>query len=86
MASLLDVDYSSESETDSGLEDQYLIAEDMALDGTTEETVVAFETVIEMDVELTKWGFRALTRILDLTMPDVLVREVSYEILMNSIH
>ncbi|KAH7712730.1 CSN-2 protein [Aphelenchoides avenae] len=57
------MDYASESDVECGLEEQYYSAKEVLVSGSVEEAIPALETVVEMDVDHTQWGFKALKRI-----------------------
>ncbi|KAH7699890.1 CSN-2 protein [Aphelenchoides avenae] len=63
-----DMDYSSGSETECGLEDLYYSAKETARNGMTEDAITELETVLAMDLDRTKPGFKALKRIIKLLM------------------
>lgn len=58
-----EMDYASESDVECGLEEQYYSAKEVLVSGSVEEAIPALETVVEMDVDHTQWGFKALKRI-----------------------
>ncbi|KAH7712723.1 hypothetical protein AAVH_19913 [Aphelenchoides avenae] len=59
------MDYASESDDECGLEEQYYSAKEAA---SIDEAIHALESVVEMDVDKTKWGFKALKQVAKLLL------------------
>ncbi|KAH7712726.1 CSN-2 protein [Aphelenchoides avenae] len=68
MADDSDMDYDSDSDDECGLEEQYYSAKEASASVSIEEAIRALETVVEMDADKTKWGFKALKRIAKLLL------------------
>ncbi|KAH7701104.1 hypothetical protein AAVH_31768 [Aphelenchoides avenae] len=63
-----DMVYSSESESEGGLEENFYSAKELLESGSGEEAIIALKTLVEMDTERTKWGFKALKKLVKLLM------------------
>ncbi|KAH7723638.1 hypothetical protein AAVH_08744 [Aphelenchoides avenae] len=63
---------SSESESEGGLEENFYSAKELLESGSGEEAIIALKTLVEMDTERTKWGFKALKKLVKLLMYEVL--------------
>lgn len=66
-----DIDYSSESDVDHGLEEEYEAAKLLAAEGKVVDAIAALKTILDMDVEKSKWGFKACKRLVKLAMHPV---------------
>lgn len=71
MAADDDMEHSSQSESEDGLEENFYSAKELLGSGCKEEAIIALETVVEMDVERSKWGFKALKKIVKLLLHEV---------------
>ncbi|KAH7713153.1 Protein CSN-2 [Aphelenchoides avenae] len=63
-----DMDYSSESEEECGLEEAYDAAKELSADGKIDEAIDALQILIESDVERSKWSFKAGKRLVKIMM------------------
>ncbi|KAH7670058.1 COP9 signalosome complex subunit 2, partial [Aphelenchoides avenae] len=61
-------DYSSESDVDLGLEEEYEAAKLLAAEGKVVDAIAALKNILELDVDKSRWGFKACKRLVKLAM------------------